>query len=180
MLGGKTYFFVNYEGSRFPNSYTFTAQDPSVLMRAGVIQVANSAGQYVPYNLNPTPVTVDGTTYQPAMCGTGLCDPRGIGISPAVKQIWNMMPLPNEFQATGDQYNVQGLRVPHQGAAGPEQRSDPHRPSTSPPRSAFSARIATLSSTTRAPPKYDIGGVFTGDKFGRDRAPWLTGRSTHR
>ena len=81
-------------------------------MRAGVIQVANSAGQMVPYNLNPTPVTVGGQTYQPAMCGGSLCDPRGIGISPAITKLWNMMPAPNDFTIVGDQYNVQGFIYP--------------------------------------------------------------------
>ena len=39
---------------------------PSKLLRAGVIQVPDASGKYQPYNLNPTPVTVDGVTYQPA------------------------------------------------------------------------------------------------------------------
>jgi hypothetical protein len=66
-------------------------------MRLGVIQVPNAAGTFTPYNLNPFPVTYNGTTYRPAQCGTSLCDPRGIGINPVVSQIWNsQMPLPND------------------------------------------------------------------------------------
>jgi hypothetical protein len=110
-LGGKTYFFVNYEGSRFPNHGSYERPVPTALLRAGVIQVANSAGVYQAYNLNPNPVTVNGTTYQPATCGTGLCDPRGIGINPIVSQIWNkFMPLPNDFTASnpGDGFNTAG------------------------------------------------------------------------
>ena len=38
------------------------------LLRAGVIQVQNAAGTYVPYNLNTMQVTVRGVTYQPATC----------------------------------------------------------------------------------------------------------------
>src|SRR5262245_24931696 len=60
ILGGKTFLFVNYEGSRFPNSSTYERIVPSDLMRAGVIQVPDSSGKYVAYNLNPTPVTVNG------------------------------------------------------------------------------------------------------------------------
>ena len=110
-LGGKTYFFVNYEGSRFPNVSTYNRTVPSKLLRAGVIQVPDAAGKYQPYNLNPTAVTVDGVTYQPATCGgTGFCDPRGIGLNPIVKQLWEKyMPLPNEFQTSGDLYNTQGF-----------------------------------------------------------------------
>ena len=109
--GGKTYFFVNYEGSRFPNVSNFVKTVPSALLRAGVIQVADASGKYQPYNLNPYPVTVDGTTYAPTSCGTGLCDPRGIGLNPIVQQLWSKyLPLPNEFLNTGDRYNTQGYR----------------------------------------------------------------------
>ena len=83
---------------------------PTTLMRAGVIQVQNSTGAWQPYNLNPQPVTVDGVTYQPAMCGTSTCDPRGIGLNPTISQIWNKyMPLPNNPDG-GDKYNTQGYR----------------------------------------------------------------------
>ena len=106
--GGKTYFFFNYEGMRFPNTISFERYTPTQLMRAGVIQVADSAGNYQPYNLNPFPLTVAGKTYQPAQCGGGPCDPRGIGLNPIVSQIWKYMPLPNDPQF-GDQYNSQYL-----------------------------------------------------------------------
>jgi hypothetical protein len=107
-LGGKTYFFFNYEGRRFPNVATIDRLVPTALMRAGVIQVSNSSGQIVPYNLNPVPVTVNGTTYQPAACPAGSCDPRGLGVNPIVSQIWNKwMPLPNDPNF-GDRYNTQG------------------------------------------------------------------------
>ena len=109
VLGGKWFFFFNYEGLRFPNVGNYSTSVPSPLMRAGVIQVANSAGVYTPYNLNPNPVTVDGVTYQPAHCPAGACDPRGIGISPVISQIWNKyMPLPDSPLSAGDLYNTQG------------------------------------------------------------------------
>ncbi len=110
--GGKTYFFFNYEGRRFPQVTTIDRLVPSPLMRAGVIQVQNSAGQWIPYNLNPNPVTVNGTTYMPALCGASNCDPRGIGLNPIVSQIWNKyMPLPNDPQA-GDRFNTEGYLTP--------------------------------------------------------------------
>jgi hypothetical protein len=109
-LGGKWYFFVNYEGLRFPNSLNFSTSVPSALMRAGVIQVPNAAGQYVAYNLNPGPITVAGVTYPAAICAAGACDPCGIGINPIVSQMWNKeIPLPNSPAAAGDQYNTQGF-----------------------------------------------------------------------
>ena len=69
--GGKTYFFTNYEGMRYPNVQTFEKAVPTALMRAGVLQMSNTAGVLTAYNLNPTPVTVNGTTYAPAMCTFG-------------------------------------------------------------------------------------------------------------
>lgn len=84
-LGGKTYIFANFEGYRFPNSQTITRDVPTDSMRLGLLFFG---GQY--FNLNPTPVTFNGTTY----AGTTL-DPRGVGINAAVAQMWGTMPLPN-------------------------------------------------------------------------------------
>ena len=109
LLGGKTYFFVNYEGSRFPNVGSIEKHSPSALLRAGVIQVADASGKYQAYNLNPNPVTVNGVTYQPAQCGGTACDPRGIGLNPIVSQIWKYMPMPTDFTgASGDGANIGG------------------------------------------------------------------------
>jgi carboxypeptidase family protein len=94
--GGKTYFFFNYEGSRFPNVASFERASPTQLMRDGILILPNAAGGSSPYNLNPFPVTVNGTTYQPAMCGGQACDPRGLGVNPTIQKIWNTMPLPND------------------------------------------------------------------------------------
>ena len=116
-LGGKTYFFVNYEGLRYPNVSNYERPVPTPTMRAGVIFVPNSAGTYVPYNLNPTavtapdPITNQMTTYQPAVCPAGSCDPRNLGINPIVKKIWSYMPQPNDpsYGVNGaDTYNVSG------------------------------------------------------------------------
>jgi hypothetical protein len=44
MLGGKPFFFVNYEGYRFPNATTIERTVPTALMRAGVVQVISING----------------------------------------------------------------------------------------------------------------------------------------
>lgn len=107
-LGGKTYFFFNYEGFRFPSSSVYQRNVPSDLLRAGIIQIREASGE-VAYNLNPRPVTVNGTTYQPAVCPAGSCDPRGIGLNPLVQQLWSKyMPLANNPSA-GDHFNTQGF-----------------------------------------------------------------------
>ncbi len=109
LAGGKTYFFFNYEGYRYPQTAVIDKPVPTPLLRAGVIQIRQGAEE-VAYNLNPVPVTVGGVTYQPAVCPAGLCDPRGIGLNSKVSQLWNKyMPLPNDPLA-GDHFNTQGYR----------------------------------------------------------------------
>ena len=138
VLGSKTYFFFNYEGFRFPGTGTFERAYPTPAMRAGVIQVPDSTGNYIPYNLNPFPVTVvvgNSAVTSLANSGTRLCslaafgsvcgggagttlDPRNIGISPTISQLWTkFLPIPNDpGPSAGDQFNTQGylstIRLP--------------------------------------------------------------------
>ncbi|HKE21676.1 MAG TPA: carboxypeptidase-like regulatory domain-containing protein [Bryobacteraceae bacterium] len=108
-LGGKWFFFANYEGSRFPNAGTYSANVPSAALREGVIQIPNSAGVYLPYNLSNQPVNFNGQVLQPAQCPSGPCDPRGLGMNPIVSQIWNtQIPQPNN-PLGGDNYNTLGF-----------------------------------------------------------------------
>jgi hypothetical protein len=65
ILGGKTYFFGNFEGYRFPNVGTYAASVPSPNMRQGIL-------------------TFNGVNYNVANY-----DPRGIGIDPVVQAMWN-------------------------------------------------------------------------------------------
>ena len=71
VLGGKTYIFVNYQGTRFPYSETFDRLVPSTDMRNGILHDLSNPS--ITYNLN-------------------TLDPRGIGINSFVKQLWNKMP----------------------------------------------------------------------------------------
>lgn len=115
-LGGKWFGFFNYEGLRFPNVNIYERSVPSDLMRLGVIQVPNAAGGTTAFNLNPTPVIYNGTTYAPATCGGVSCDPRGIGLSPVIKAIWAKMPHGNDplWGGTGaDGLNVIGFQAPY-------------------------------------------------------------------
>ena len=97
ILGGKTYFFANYEGFRFPQAATIEKAVPSAAMRLGLLQFPDANGVVQVYNLNPVPVTYNGVSYAPAQCPAGPCDPRGIGINPLIQQLWNKYePLSNE------------------------------------------------------------------------------------
>jgi hypothetical protein len=103
LLGGKTYFFANYEGYRWPNSETFERITPSADMRLGLLRFTDgTTGVTTIYNLNNTTVTSAEGEVVPANSGCGAfpggkCDPRAVGINPLVQQMWNKyMPLPNE------------------------------------------------------------------------------------
>jgi hypothetical protein len=97
ILGGKTFFFANYEGFRWPNSATTTRATPSADMRLGLLTDLKSG---TVYNLNPYPVTsAEGVAYLGnAGCAGfagGVCDPQGLGISPTVQTMWQAMPQGN-------------------------------------------------------------------------------------
>jgi len=103
LLGGKTYFFANYEGYRWPNSETYERVTPSADMRLGLLRFTDgTTGVSTIYNLNNTTVTSAEGEVVPANSGCGAfpgskCDPRAVGINPLVQQLWTKyMPLPNE------------------------------------------------------------------------------------
>jgi hypothetical protein len=81
VLGGKTFFFFNYEGFHFPNSQTVVRNVPGAALRLGIV-TDDATGAL--YNLNPGNVTYNGQNIP----GTTF-DPRGIGINPLVAQIWS-------------------------------------------------------------------------------------------
>jgi hypothetical protein len=89
ILGGKTYIFANYQGFRFPNATSYARSDPTPGMELGLLQDGTNV-----FNLNPYSVLypssapaigalVPGTTY----AGSSI-DPRALGISPTVQQMW--------------------------------------------------------------------------------------------
>jgi hypothetical protein len=117
VLGGKWFFFANYEGFRFPNSETVTRAVPSDGMKLGLLQFGGTV-----YNLNPGPTLypstaaavgalVPGTIYPGS--GTAL-DPRGLGVSPTVQALWQFMPESNVSTCAlsrCDNLNVLGFRA---------------------------------------------------------------------
>ncbi len=162
--GGKTYFFFGYEGFNFPQSQIINKQVPTDTLRAGIIQI-NQGGTYVPYNINPFPVTVNGTTYAPAACGGGACDPLGIGLNSQVSQLWSKyMPEPNNL-STGDGHNIEGF----QGQVSLPETSKflvgrVDHDFGEKWRFFGSYRYYALSQLTTN--QIDIGGALPGDKFG--------------
>ncbi len=185
ILGGKTYFFANFERFVWNNSATGTWIVPSAALRAGIIT-------------NPT----DGTPYNMAIgqncgAGTAACDPRtvfpsgfGPGIDPTVQQLWTKyMPLSNApasspcLSFTGssrcDGVNEQAFRANYSlpqtsnfGVARLDHDFGSKWHFTS------SYRYYRLNLTTGS--ETDIGGFFPGDTLGnpasvsnRPQQPWF-------
>jgi len=172
ILGGKTYFFANYEGFRWKNSSTYEVAVPTASMRAGILTFGG-----VQYNLNT------GMNCGPA--GTAACDPRSIGINSLVSQMWNKFePLPNDPACSGlsgaqcDGVNEQGFKT---------NVSLPYTSNFAVARLdhdfgakwhfTASYRYYKLVKTTTN--QVDIGGFFPGDTLGtgvalasRPQQPW--------
>jgi hypothetical protein len=170
VLGGKTYFFFNYEAFSFPNSETIKRNVPSPALRLGLLQDSN--GNF--YNLNSAPVTYNSTVYAPnAGCGAyagGLCDPLGLGLNPLVSQLWSTYePLPNGASCAGqslcDSSNIlayqANMAIPTSSKFA-VARIDHD----------FSAKWHFMTSyryyklKNASDDQVDIGGFFTGDKLG--------------
>ena len=157
MLGGKTYFYTNYEGERYPRAGAFERAVPSDLLRQGIIQIRDASGNIVQYNLKTA-----------AVCGTGgnlQCDPRGLGINPIVSKLWNSNePEPNDFKF-GDRLNTFGYRAPLSyplttdfGVVRVDHDfSDNWR---------FYSSYRYFAQNNPTTDQVDIGGVLPGDKLG--------------
>ena len=168
-LGGKWFFFANYEGLRYPDASIYNAVVPTAALREGVVQIQNSAGTYIPYNLSNQTVTFNGQALAPAQCTAGPCDPRQTGVNPIVNQIWSkQVPLPNNpaYASSGaDGYNLEGflstIRTPtttnnYVGRIDHDFGDKEHFYLT-----YRDYKLVSLTSN-----QADIGGVFPGDQFG--------------
>jgi hypothetical protein len=182
ILGGKTYFFANFEGFWWPGSTTIERLVPTASLRAGILTFPDASGNPVQYNMKT------GTNCGPS--GTAACDPRGLGISPSLTTLWSFMPLPNEVGTSGggcggfsgsplcDGLNEQGFKAnasnnytSYFGVA----RLDHDFGSKWHFNSSYRYYKLTRASTSEV----DIGGFFPGDTKGtpailgsRPQQPW--------
>ncbi|HTS26540.1 MAG TPA: carboxypeptidase-like regulatory domain-containing protein [Bryobacteraceae bacterium] len=98
ILKNKTFFFANYEGRRFANVAQLTHTVPTATLKQGILEFKDAAGNIQQFNLATASVC--------GPDGASPCDPRGIGISPAVKAQWAQMPLPTPGAGGGDGLNT--------------------------------------------------------------------------
>ena len=167
VLGGKTYFFFNYEAFRFPNAETIIRNVPSPALRLGLL--SDSTTGAVVYNLNPTPVTFNGVTYAGNFGCTGPCDPLSLGLNPLVSQIWNKYEPTSNSSCQGaglcDGANVLGfsstLNLPTSSKFA-VVRVD-HDFSS---KQHFMSSWRYYNFKSASDDQVDIGGFFGGDKLG--------------
>jgi hypothetical protein len=187
ILGGKWYFFANYEGFRWPDSTTVTRATPSAAMDQGILQFGGVA-----YNLNPTPVAYNGPATSvltpgevvpSAVCPAGPCDPRGLGISTTQQTIWTKyMPPSNISTCAGitrcDGLNILSFRgnmsLPWDDNFGVARLDHDFGP-----KWHFYASYRYYKMERATGNQIDIGGFFPGDTLGtpasvsnRPQVPW--------
>ena len=88
----KTFFYVNYEGRRLPQSTAVTRLVPTASLRAGVLRFVDAGGVIRSYNLQ---------SY----------DPRNLGLNPLVQSFWSRFPQGND-PGLGDGLNTTGFLAP--------------------------------------------------------------------
>ena len=176
VLGGKTYFFANYQGFRWPNTVTYEAAVPSQNMRNGILNF--------------------GTLQNPVLFNLNTNDPRkatdvGNGINPTIQAFWNKFePLPNDPNCSGapvsgsllgvrcDGINVQGykanLAVPQNDNFGVIRIDHDFGA-----KWHFNSSYRYYKLTRATTDQVDIGGGFAGDTLGtpaslsnRPQLPW--------
>lgn len=103
IIRDRTFLFGFFEGRRFPRSADAVRLVPTQEFSQGILRFRDGANNIVSYNL---------ATSQ--LCGparTLACDPRGIGISPLIRDYLRLYPAGND-PTLGDELNIVGLRAP--------------------------------------------------------------------
>ncbi|MCW5981786.1 MAG: TonB-dependent receptor [Bryobacteraceae bacterium] len=97
----RTFFFLNHDARRFPRSTEFSRLVPTDSLRQGILRFRDAAG-----SINSYPLATS------RACGVGgadPCDPRGLGLSPAMSNLWSQLPPANDL-SQGDGLNTVGYQ----------------------------------------------------------------------
>jgi hypothetical protein len=95
----KTFVFLNYDGRRFPSAQTVTRLVPTDSLRQGILRFRDAAGTINAYNLR--------TSQACGAAGSAACDPRGLGLSPTISQLFGFLPAGTD-PSQGDGLNTIG------------------------------------------------------------------------
>src|SRR5437016_9488355 len=90
----KTYFYANYEERRRSDANFITRIVPTASLRQGFL-----------YGISLQPGNID---QKCGPSGTGSCDPRNLGMNPAIRQLWQLEPTGNDT-SLGDGVNTIGF-----------------------------------------------------------------------
>ncbi len=109
----KTFFMANYEFRRFFQAFNITRLVPTDSLKSGTLTFTDCALGFDAQGncLGGNPVSYDLQTS--ALCGAGgnlACDPRGLGISPTIQSLWNLMPPGNDSNLGDQGVNIIGFR----------------------------------------------------------------------
>jgi hypothetical protein len=99
----KTFLSIFYEARRFPQSQPASEIGITDSLRQGILRFRDATGTVISYNL--------ATSNLCGPNGNQACDPRGIGLSPAIAQYFSLYPGPNNF-SLGDGLNTAGISAP--------------------------------------------------------------------
>lgn len=100
----RVFFFTNYEGRRLHDAASEVAIVPTDSMRNGILQFQDGTGTVQSYNFNPANGALASNC---GLAGTSACDPRGLGVSPAIAAQLALYPSGN-CSTVGDGLNTTG------------------------------------------------------------------------
>lgn len=105
LLHDKTFFFVAYEGYRFPQSTAASKVGISQSFRSGGLKFTDGSGVLRTYNLNRANGPISS---QCGSAGNSTCDSRGLGLDPLIQNYFAFYPTANS-PTLGDTNNTQGI-----------------------------------------------------------------------
>jgi len=96
ILRDRLFMFGHYEGRRWPRTNDVLRTVPLTDLRNGILNFRDCAGSTVA--ACPTGNVITYNLATSTLCGPGggvACDPRGLGISPVIQSIYNLLPQQN-------------------------------------------------------------------------------------